>query len=120
MCGTKVEAYSAGITAGELNLAAVAAMAELGIDISEHKPEAVFDLYKKGETFQYVISLCDEAAGERCPTVPGFAKRIDWSFEDPALLADALPPQERMARMRMVRDDIKRAISEWCTEIGCS
>ena len=116
MCGEKLEAHSAGITAGELNPVAVEAMQEIGIDISHHKPEAVFDLYKNGTTFQYVISLCNEASGEKCPTVPGFAKRVDWSFEDPAI-PDSLPPAERLARMRSVRDQIKNALSNWCSEI---
>ncbi len=117
MCGDTLEACSAGITAGELNPVAVQAMDEIGIDISHHKPEAVFELYKHGYTFQYIISLCDQAAGERCPTVPGFAKRIDWNFEDPALVSDALPPKDRLTRMRSVRDQIQAAISEWCLEV---
>lgn len=117
MCGDKFDVWSGGITAGHLNPLAVQAMSEVDIDISQHKPIAVFDLFKKGIVFQYVISLCDDAAGERCPTMPGFSKRMEWSFEDPALISDALPFAAGLAKMRTVRDQIRAAIADWCAEV---
>lgn len=120
MCGDRFDVWSAGITAGELNRLAVDAMREVGIDISNHQTGSVFDLVKRGIGFQYVISLCDEAAGERCPTVPGFAQRLEWNFEDPALLLDALSEEARLHRMRRVRDEIRAAVAEWCSEVCTS
>ena len=45
-----------------------------------------FDFIKDGKLFDYVVTVCDEASGQRCPIFPGALKKINWSFEDPSAL----------------------------------
>jgi arsenate reductase len=59
MCGDYFEAHSAGLEPGELNPLAVQVMDEVGIDISNNKTQAVFDVFKSGQFFPYVITVCD-------------------------------------------------------------
>ena len=86
ICGDQFEAHSAGLEPGELNPLAVEAMREIGTDISQRQTQSVFDVFKSGELFSYVITVCDETSAERCPIFPGVAKRLHWSFPDPAAL----------------------------------
>src|SRR3974390_273355 len=85
LAGDRFEARSAGLEPGTLNPLAIEVMKEAGIDISENRTKSVFDLYKKGELFSYVITVCDEASAQRCPLFPGLlTARIDWSFAAPS------------------------------------
>jgi arsenate reductase len=111
LAGDKFEAHSAGIEAGELNPLAVMAMDEVGIDISRKRTRSVFDVLKSGELYSWVITVCDEAAAERCPVFPGFAKRLHWSFPDPSALPGTM--EEKRAAVRKIRDDIKAAVGKW-------
>src|SRR2546423_17010 len=86
LCGDSFAAESAGLEPGTLNPLVVEAMQEAGIDISKKKTRAVFDVFKSGKLFTYVITVCDESSAERCPIFPGPAKRLHWSFRDPSAL----------------------------------
>ena len=112
--GDRFEAHSAGLEAGTLNPLVVAAMKEVGIDISHKKTQTVFNLYSKGELFSYVITVCDEASAEQCPVFPGATKRLHWSFPDPAQLTGA--EEETLAKLRTIRDDIKTAVESCYSE----
>ncbi len=74
---------SAGTEAsGKLNEKAVAAMKEIGIDISHHTSDPV-DKYLK-EEWDYVITVCS-GANENCPVFPGkVKKRLHIGFDDPS------------------------------------
>jgi arsenate reductase len=109
--GDRYEAYSAGIEKGELNPLVVKAMAEIGIDISNQKPKSVFDLFVNGDRFNYVITVCDTKASEKCPIFPGVTHREHWSFEDPSILVGN--EEEKLAHIRVIRDEIKSKIEEW-------
>ena len=74
------EAQSAGLESGTLNPLVVDAMAEVGIDISKKGTQKVFDVWKSGKLFAYVITVCDETSAEKCPIFPGPANRLHWSF----------------------------------------
>jgi len=113
--GDRFEAKSAGIEPGTLNPLAVKTMEEAGIDISRKQPQSVFAVLKSGELFAWVITVCDETAAERCPAFPGFAKRLHWSFPDPAALQGTL--EEKMAEVRKIRDDIKKAVRKWAASV---
>jgi arsenate reductase (thioredoxin) len=109
--GDRFEAKSAGLEPGTLNPLVVKAMEEVGIDISRNLTKSVYDFFKEGELFSWVITVCDEAGAERCPVLPGIAKRLHWSFPDPSLLTGT--PEEKMAAIRRIRDDIKDRIRAW-------
>src|SRR5438034_10229996 len=108
ICGDQFEAHSAGLEPGKLNPLAVEAMREIGIGISQKRTQSVFDVFKSGELFSYVISVCDETSAERCLIFPGVAKRLHWSFPDPAALSGTR--EERVAGTRKIRDQIRARI----------
>ena len=114
-CGDVFEAHSAGLEPGTLNPVVVEAMREIGIDISGNPTKSVFDMFKSGKLFHYVITVCDETSAERCPIFPGITKRLHWSFPDPSGFQGA--PAEKLAKTREVRDLIKSKIESWCAEV---
>jgi arsenate reductase len=114
LCGEFFTAESAGLEPGTLNPLVVAAMQEVGIDISKKKTQAVFDVFNSGKLFSYVITVCDETSAERCPVFPGIAQRLHWSFRDPSALTGT--PDEKTAGVRMIRDEIRAKIKSWCEE----
>ncbi len=102
MAGEKFEVESAGTIASFVRPQAIAAMAEIGIDISGHRSKCL-DVFL-GELFDFVITVCDNAA-ENCPVFPGKATRIHWSFDDPAEATGS--DAEQLAVFRRVRDEIE-------------
>ena len=113
--GDRFEATSAGLEPGVLNPYAVRTMAEAGIDIAGAQTKSVFDLYKAGKLFHYVVTVCDKEAAERCPIFPGATERIHWSFPDPSRATG--DEAEKLAQVRAVRDQIRRQIEEWATAV---
>lgn len=109
--GNRFEADSAGFEAGTLNPLVVKALQEIGIDISGKETHEVFDYFKQGKFYSYVITVCDEASAERCPIFSGVVNRIHWSFPDPSQFKGT--DEEKLEQIRNVRDDIKRQIDEW-------
>ncbi len=107
----KFEAESAGLEPGDLNPFAVEAMKEDGIDISNNKTKDVFDFFKKGKMYSYVITVCDEASAERCPIFPGVCERLHWSFADPAAIGGTY--EEKLSGTRTIREKIKNKIIDW-------
>jgi arsenate reductase len=114
ICRHQFEAHSAGLEPGPLNPLAVEAMREIGIDISQNQTQSVFNVFKSGELFAYVITVCDETSAERCPIFPGVARRLHWSFPDPAALTGTR--EQRLAGTRKIRDEIRARIEMWCDE----
>lgn len=111
----KFFAESAGLEPGTLNPLVVKSMSEIGIDISGYKTKDVFDFFKEGKIFNYVITVCDEASGQRCPIFPGALKKINWSFEDPSTFSGT--EEEKLKRIAKVRDEIKIKIEEFINSI---
>ena len=117
ICGDFFTAESAGLEPGTLNPLVVEAMEESGIDIAGKKTQAVFDVFKSGRLFSYVITVCDETSAEKCPIFPGVTQRLHWSFPDPSALTGS--HEEKMAGVRKIRDAIRGKIETWCEEV-CS
>jgi arsenate reductase len=115
ICTRVFEAHSAGIEPGTLNPIVVEAMREIGIDISGNKTKAVSDYISPDHTFAYVITVCNETSIEQCPAFPGETKRLHWSFPDPSAFAGT--HEEKLARIRKVRDGIKARIEVWCRNV---
>jgi arsenate reductase len=115
LAGDRFQAESAGLEPGKLNPLAVAAMARINIDISHKKTRDVFDLVKQGRRYQYVLTVCDESSGERCPLFPGAAKTLHWSFEDPASFTGT--DEEKLKQTIKVRDQIREKLEIWLKEV---
>lgn len=115
LCPDDFAAESAGLEPGTISPLAVAAMGELGIDISKNETKSAFDLFKSGKHYAYVITVCDETSAERCPVFPGIAQRLHWSFHDPAALEGTW--EERLAETREIRDQIRAKVDAWCAEV---
>jgi arsenate reductase len=114
-CGESFEAQSAGLEPGALNPLAVEALREIGIDISRNKTQAVFDVFKSGELFAYVVTVCDESEAKGCPIFPGVTTRLHWSFPDPGEVTGTL--EERMEATRRVLLEIDKQVQRFCAEM---
>jgi arsenate reductase len=99
---------SAGLEPGSLNPNAVEVLQEIGIDISKNGTQDVWELFKRGERYNAVITVCDGASAETCPLFPGLVKRIGWSFADPSGFTGT--KEEILEQTRVVRDQIKEAV----------
>jgi arsenate reductase (thioredoxin) len=106
--GDRLEVESAGTKPSHVRPEAIAAMNELGIDISGHRSKSVDEF--TGQHFDYVLTVCDNAK-ETCPIFPGQTTRIHHSFDDPA---DAKGTgEERLAVFRRVRDDLRTYLRDF-------
>jgi arsenate reductase (thioredoxin) len=104
LVGDLVEVRSAGsLPAGEINPAAVEAMKEVGVDISEQKPKILTT--EAVQASDYVITM---GCGDACPVFPG-KKYLDWTLDDPA--------GRGLDAIRPIRDEIKARIEALITEI---
>ena len=114
LCPDYFEAQSAGLEPGVLNPLVVAVMQEVGIDLSGKKTQRVFDVWKSGQMFQYVVTVCSEAEAEGCPIFPGVTTRLHWPFPDPSKLTGT--EAEKLQATRTIRDEIRMKIETWCAE----
>lgn len=105
-----LEVYSAGTKpADKVNPKAVQVMNEVGIDISKNYPKDVEQFIN--ESFDYVITVCDNAK-ETCPVFVGkVGKQLHIGFEDPAEATGT--EDEILAVFRKVRDEIKKDFHEF-------
>ncbi len=83
----------------------------MGIDIRNHTSKSLNQFVQ--QEFDYVITVCDNAA-ETCPVFPGPAKRIHWSFPDPAAVEGS--HEEKLAAFVRVRDAIEQQFRNWLAE----
>jgi len=101
----RVRVTSAGSQpARELNPAVVAAMAELGLDISREFPKRLTT--DQVQTADVVITM---GCGDACPVYPG-KRYLDWDLPDPAGLT--------LGQVRPIRDEIARRVRDLITELG--
>ncbi len=110
--GDRFEAFSAGLEPTAVHPMAVAAMAEIGIDISGQRSKSLTEYLGK-EHFGYLITVCDHAAAN-CPMFPGVANRLHWSLVDPAAAEGS--DEERMEVFRLVRDRLAALIDEFLAD----
>jgi arsenate reductase len=104
--GDRFEVFSAGTHPMRVRDEAIAAMREVGIDISAHRSKNVDEF--AGQQFDYVLTVCDNAR-ENCPFFPG--RTIHRSFDDPAAVQGS--PEQRLAAFRRVRDELRRYLAEF-------
>ncbi|MET9676100.1 arsenate reductase ArsC [Streptomyces sp. NPDC006482] len=104
LAGDRVEVRSAGSVPGDrVNPAAVEAMREVGVDISDRKPKVLTT--EAVQASDYVITM---GCGDACPVFPG-KKYLDWALEDPA--------GQGVEAVRPIRDEIKDLIEGLIAEI---
>ncbi len=104
LAGDTVEVRSAGSEPGDrVNPAAVAAMAEVGIDISGRRPTVLTT--DAVETADVVVTM---GCGDACPVFPG-KRYLDWALDDPA--------GREVASVRPIRDEIERRIRSLLAEL---
>jgi arsenate reductase (thioredoxin) len=113
LAGDAVEVRSAGSVPGDqVNPAAVEAMAEVGIDISDQRPKVLTT--DAVEASDVVITM---GCGDACPVFPG-KRYLDWQLTDPAGKGvDAVRPirDEIDARVRGLLDELGVAPAEGAT-----
>ena len=110
MAAEEYDVHSAGAVASGLNTKAVAVMAEIGIDISGHTSKPVDDY--AGQTFDYVVTVCDESENNPCPVFLGHAgQQLHCPFEDPAYATGT--EDEVLEVFRRVRDQIKARLGRF-------
>jgi arsenate reductase len=107
--GDFLEVCSAGSQpAGYVHPQAIAALAEIGIDLSGHTSKHMNGfLDREVET---VITVCGNA-DQACPVYPGQVNRHHWPFDDPAKTTGT--PEEIAADFRRVRDEIRRVFEAY-------
>ena len=105
LAGDRAEAWSGGSEpADEVNPSAVAAMAEVGIDITGEHPKRWTD-----EIVQAADVVITMGCGDACPFYPG--KRYeDWALEDPA--------GQGIEAVRPIRDEIERRVRDLLESLG--
>lgn len=104
LAGDRVDVFSGGSEpATELNRAAVAAMAEKGIDIKAELPQPWAD-----EIVRAADVIVTMGCGDACPVYPG-KRYVDWELDDPA----GRPIEE----VRPIRDEIERRVRELMGEL---
>ena len=102
--GDAVEVRSAGSDPGpHVNPAAVEAMADVGIDISDQSPKILTS--DAVETSDVVITMC---CGDACPIFPGISYR-NWELDDPA--------GQGIDAVRPIRDEIRTRVQALITEL---
>jgi len=98
-------AESAGLEPAPLNPLVVRAMSEIGYDISKKESHSVFDYFNEGRRYSYIVKVCDQENGQKCPIFPLTLKVLDWNFEDPAGFTGT--DEEKFDKVRILRDKIK-------------
>ena len=104
----KWRAWSGGVFPSYVHPLAIRVMGETKIDISRQTSKSMDQFLN--QTFDYIITLCDEAA-QSCPAFPGQGKRLHWPLEDPAAAIGTV--EERLVVFRRIRDEIKTKIEEF-------
>ena len=114
VCGEVFEAQSAGLEPGRLNPLAVEALQEIGIDISGNETQSVFDVFKFGQLFACVITVCSESESKGCPIFAGVTKRLHWPFADPSQFTGT--HEQRLSKTRELLTEIRAQIEDFCEE----
>jgi arsenate reductase len=106
----RFQAFSAGTEATRVNPLAIQVLGELGIDISGHRSKTINEF--AGQSFDYVITLCD-SANEQCPLFFGGVQRVHIGFDDPSRLPGIA--NEVLPKFRRVRDEILKTLTAYLT-----
>jgi protein-tyrosine-phosphatase len=107
LAGEKVDVFSGGSEpADSVNQAVVAAMAELGIDISREMPQPWAD-----EIIRAADVVVTMGCGDACPIIPG-KRYLDWELDDPS--------GKTVDEVRPIRDELEQRVRALMAELGVS
>jgi len=109
-------AESAGLEPGTINPLVVEVMKEEGIDVSDKSTNSVYDYYREGRSYDYVITVCSKDAAERCPIFPGDGKRLYWPFDDPSKVRGT--HEEKLVGVRRIRNEIREQLLSFLESSG--
>lgn len=110
--GDMLDVCSAGSQpAGYVHPQAIAALAEIGIDISGHTSKHMNEFLDRD--VETVITVCGNA-DQACPVFPGQVQRHHWPFDDPAHATGS--EEEIMEEFRRVRDEIATRFRAYAAE----
>ncbi|ADD68301.1 Protein-tyrosine phosphatase, low molecular weight [Denitrovibrio acetiphilus DSM 12809] len=110
----KYIAESAGLKECSVNQYAIKAMDEIGIDISLNSSNLVFDYFKQGRLYHYVVKVCDPKSSERCPVFPNIIASYNWDIKDPSLTTGT--EEEILQTVRQIRDSLEKNVINWLKE----
>jgi arsenate reductase len=105
--GDRYQAFSAGTEPESVHPMAIAAMGEIGIDISSQRSKHAREF--TGQTIDLVVTVCDRAR-EACPFFPGARESRHEGFPDPSAVQG--PEADRFAAFRSTRDAIRNWIEK--------
>ncbi len=111
-----VVAESAGLDPKPVLSGVVEIMEEVGIDLSTNSSDSVFEFFKQGRLYDYVITVCEESVEKQCPIFPGIARRLSWPFDDPEKLIGT--PEEKKEALRRLRDMIRKNVTDFVKKIS--
>ena len=107
--GDRIHVDSAGLEPRPVNPLVVEVMQEIDYDFSRVIPNSVFDYFKEGRLYNYVITVCDDTAGAQCPVFRGITERQHWPSKDPEDLTGT--SEDKLNTLREIRDQIKDKVS---------
>jgi len=111
-----VVAESARLDPKPVLSAVVEIMKEVGLDLSQNRSDSVFEFFKQGRLYDYVITVCEELVEKKCPIFPGIARRLSWPFDDPEKLIGT--PDEKKMALRRLRDMIRDKVTDFVKKIS--
>lgn len=104
--GHQADVTSAGThPSAKINPMAVAAMAEIGIDISNQRPKSLSDIDLARVDLVITLSTEDES-----PVISTKTKTLNWPLSDPSKLD--VTPEDQLRKFRKVRDDLRKRVLE--------
>jgi arsenate reductase len=106
--GDAFDVVSAGVDPRGINPLTVRVLGEVGIDIAGARSKSVTEFL--GQSFDYVITVCDRAR-ESCPVFPGGGATLHWGFDDPAEAEGS--ESERLAVFRRVLGEISGRVRQF-------
>lgn len=111
MGGGLFKGFSAGShPTGRVNPFAVEMIAPTGYDVLQLRSKSWDEFAGSGaETMDFVITVCDNAAGETCPYWPGHPSTAHWGYEDPAAVEGS--DDEKRASFKKVFQQIEKRIA---------
>ena len=128
--GEKYEVFSAGATPTQVNPFAIQVMAEIGIDISQHRSKSIEEF--RGRDMDLVVSVCASSAKIACPfcsppllggrpeiideTLPGAKQYLNHPFNDPS--EEEGSNEEKLAVFQRTRDEIKTWIIDYFANLN--